>query len=111
MLNLGGGSEAGALVVTNVAPKNLLSGTQLAPVIDSVSNVSSIVLASSKCYYSGNCQLAAYSGLRGDPYFDMDARLAKNIKLGEHRNLQLDFPGVQSVQPRELWEQFRIHDQ
>jgi hypothetical protein len=29
--------------------------------------------------------------LRGDPYFDMDARLAKNIKLGENRNLQLMF--------------------
>jgi len=91
MLNLGGGSAAGALVVTNANPKNLLSGTQLAPVIDSVSNVSSIVLASAKCYYSGGCQLAAYSGLRGDPYFNMDARLAKNIKLGESRNLQLIF--------------------
>ena len=43
--------------MTNSAPKNLLSGTQLTPVIDSVSNVSSIVLAASKCYYSGGCQL------------------------------------------------------
>lgn len=91
MLNLGGGSMAGALVVTNSAPQNLLSGTQLTPVIDSVSNVSSLVLAASKCYYSGNCQLAAYSGLRGDPYFNLDARLAKNIKMGENRNLQLIF--------------------
>jgi len=91
MLNLGGGSAAGALVVTNAAPKNLLSGTQLTPVIDSVSNVSSIVLASAKCYYSGSCQLAAYSGLRGDPFFNMDARLAKNIKMCESRNLQLIF--------------------
>jgi len=91
MLNLGGGSAAGSLVVTNADPKNLLSGTQLTPVTDSSSNIPSIVLATSKCYYSGGCQLAAYSGLRGDPYFDMDARLAKNIKLGEHRNLQLIF--------------------
>jgi hypothetical protein len=91
MLNLGGGSAAGALVVTNAAPKNLLSGTQLAPVTDSVSNIPSIVLAASKCYYSGGCQLASYSGLRGDPYFDMDTRVAKNIKLGENRNLQLIF--------------------
>ncbi len=29
--------------------------------------------------------------MRGDPYFNMDARLAKNIKLGETRNLQLMF--------------------
>ena len=91
MLNLGGGSAAGALVVTNSDPKNLLSGTQLAPVTDSVSNIPRIDLAAAKCYYSGGCQLAAYSGLRGDPYFDMDARLAKNIKLGESRNLQLIF--------------------
>ena len=91
MLNLGGGSMAGALVVTNSDPKNLLSGTQLTLVVDSVSNVSSIVLAATKCYYSGGCQLAAYSGLRGDPYFNVDARLAKNIKLGESRNLQLIF--------------------
>jgi hypothetical protein len=91
MLNLGGGSAAGALVVTNAAPKNLLSGTQLTPVTDSVSNIPSIVLAATKCYYSGSCQLASYSGLRGDPYFDVDARLAKNFKLGETRNLQLIF--------------------
>jgi len=26
---------------------------------------------------------------RGDPYFNMDVRLAKNIKLGEQRRLQL----------------------
>jgi hypothetical protein len=91
MLNLGGGSAAGALVVTNAAPNNLLSGTQLAPVFDPVSKTTSIVLAETQCYYSGNCQLAAYSGLRGDAYFDVDARLAKNIKLGETRNLQLIF--------------------
>jgi len=91
MLNLGGGSAAGALVVTNADPKNLLSGTQLAPVFDPVSKTTSIVLAAAKCYYSGGCQLAAYSGLRGDPFFNVDARVAKNIKLGESRNLQLIF--------------------
>jgi len=91
MLNLGGGSAAGALVVTNADPNNLLSATQLAPVFDPNSKTTSIILADVKCYYSGNCHLAPYSGLRGDPYFDMDARLAKNIKLGESRNLQLIF--------------------
>jgi hypothetical protein len=91
MLNLGGGSATGALVVTNADPKNMLSATQLAPVFDPNSNTTSIVLATAKCYYSGNCHLAPYSGFRGDPYFDVDARLAKNIKLGESRNLQLIF--------------------
>jgi hypothetical protein len=44
-----------------------------------------------QCYYSGNCHVSPYNSQRGDPYFDVDARLAKNIKLGEHRNLQLMF--------------------
>jgi hypothetical protein len=35
--------------------------------------------------------VAPYNSKRGDPYFDVDSRLAKNIKLGEHRNLQLAF--------------------
>ena len=48
-------------------------------------------VAEAACYYSGNCILAPYTGLRGDPYFNVDARLAKNLKLGEHRNLQFIF--------------------
>jgi hypothetical protein len=42
-------------------------------------------------YYSGTCTLNPIFSRRGDPYFDLDTRLAKNIKLGEHRNLQLIF--------------------
>jgi hypothetical protein len=42
-------------------------------------------------YYSGTCTMNPIFNLRGDPYFDLDMRLAKNIKLGEHRNLQLAF--------------------
>jgi hypothetical protein len=49
-------------------------------------------LAQAQCYYTTHaCHLAPFNSLRGDPYFDVDARLAKNIKLGEHRNLQLIF--------------------
>ena len=90
-MNLGGGSAGGALVVTNCVPESRFFGSALAPVFDAPNNTTSIILAETKCYYSGNCQLAAYSGLRGDAYFNMDARLAKNIKLGESRNLQLIF--------------------
>ena len=91
MLNLGGGSDAGALVVTNANPKDLLSGAKLTPAVDSVSNKPSLGLAEAKCYYSGNCHLSPYNSLRGNPYFNVDARIAKNIKLGEKRNLQLMF--------------------
>ena len=86
MLNLGGGSSGGALIVTNSDPNNLLSATQLP-----VPAGSNLKLEEAKCYYSGNCHLAPYNGLRGDPYFNMDAKVAKNIKLGESRNLQLAF--------------------
>ncbi len=81
-LNLGGGSSAGALIVPNSDPTNLtaMAGTSGAA-----------KLAAVQCYYSGNCHVVPYNSLRGDPYFNMDVRLAKNIKLGEGRNLQLAF--------------------
>ena len=63
-LGLGGGSAAGALL----APGCTQQG-----------------------YYSRTCGLNPIFNKRGDPYFNTDIRLAKNIKLGEHRNLQLAF--------------------
>jgi hypothetical protein len=83
-LNLGGGSAAGALVV----PKN--DQTNLTAFLDPVTGAPN-KLASSQCYYAGNCVVAPYNSLRGDPYFDVDARIAKNLKFGEKRNLQLMF--------------------
>ncbi len=78
-LNLSGGSSAGALVVLNSDPNNVLATTTMSK------------LAIVQCYYSGNCHVVPYNSMRGDPYFNMDARVAKNIKLGEGRNLQLAF--------------------
>ena len=93
MLNLSGGSSGGALIVTNSNPNDLLSATKLTPLVDSVSGKPSLGLAEAVCYYSSNCHVVPYNSLRGDPYFNMDVRLAKNIKLGEGRNLQLAFQG------------------
>jgi hypothetical protein len=83
-LNLGGGSSGGALIVPNSDPTNVtaMAGTSGAA-----------KLAAVQCYYSGNCHVVPYNSLRGDPYFNMDVRLAKNIKLGEGRNLQLAWQG------------------
>jgi outer membrane receptor protein involved in Fe transport len=89
MLNLSSGSALGALIVTNSNPNDLLSATKLTPLVDSVSGKASLGLAEAVCYYSSNCHVGPYNSLRGDPYFNMDVRLAKNIKLGEGRNLQL----------------------
>jgi hypothetical protein len=42
------------------------------------------------CYYlSKQCTIAKYDPLRGDPFFQLDMRLAKNIRLREGMNLQL----------------------
>jgi carboxypeptidase family protein/TonB-dependent receptor-like protein len=77
-LNLGGGSSASAQVVPNGQPDNVtaFTGNKLGAV---------------RCYYSGNCQVVPYNSKRGNPYFNLDARLAKNVKVGEGRNLQLIF--------------------
>jgi Carboxypeptidase regulatory-like domain/TonB dependent receptor len=77
-LNLGGGSSGAAMVVPNGQPTNFtaFNGNKLGAV---------------QCYYAGNCQVVPYNSLRGNPYFNLDARLAKNLKLGESRNLQLIF--------------------
>ena len=41
------------------------------------------------CYYlTTDCTVAKYDPLRGDPFFQLDMRLAKNFKLGEKANLQ-----------------------
>jgi outer membrane receptor protein involved in Fe transport len=41
------------------------------------------------CYYlTNNCTIAKYDPLRGDPFFQLDLRLAKNVKFGEKMNLQ-----------------------
>jgi Carboxypeptidase regulatory-like domain/TonB dependent receptor len=63
-LGMGGGSAAGALL----SPGCTLQG-----------------------YYSRSCGLNPIFNKRGDPYFNVDTRLAKNVKLGEKRNLQLAF--------------------
>jgi hypothetical protein len=63
-LGMGGGSAASALL----APGCTLQG-----------------------YYSRSCGLNPIFNKRGNAYYNMDARLAKNLKLGEHRNLQLAF--------------------
>ena len=38
---------------------------------------------------SASCTIAKYDPLRGDPFFELDARLGKNIKFGDKANLQL----------------------
>jgi len=46
------------------------------------------------CFYGINgvsqaCTIAKFAPLRGDPFFELDMRLAKNFKFREHYNLQI----------------------
>jgi Carboxypeptidase regulatory-like domain/TonB dependent receptor-like, beta-barrel len=49
--------------------------------------------AAQNCFYGlgepANCTIAKYDPVRGDPFFQLDARLAKMFKFGERANLQI----------------------
>jgi outer membrane receptor protein involved in Fe transport len=79
-LNTGGGTGTAVVVPTN-NPTNYLAFAG--------NNV-----GAQNCFYGINgvaqgCTIAKYDPLRGDPFFELDMRLAKNIKFGERMNLQL----------------------
>jgi Carboxypeptidase regulatory-like domain/TonB dependent receptor len=78
-LNTGGGTTT-AVVVPISAPTNWFAFAG-----DSA--------GAQDCFYGltgpSHCTIAKYDPLRGDAFFQLDLRLAKNIKLGERYNLQL----------------------
>ena len=79
-LNTGGGTGTAVVVPTN-DPTNYLAFT-------------SNNTGAQNCFYGLNgvaqgCTIAKYDPLRGDPFFELDMRLAKNIKFGERMNLQV----------------------
>jgi hypothetical protein len=87
-LNTGGGTASGSGILNGgvVVPANALTNW-FAFAGDNTT--------AQNCFYglngfqSGACTIAKYDALRGDPYFELDLRLAKNIKLGERMNLEL----------------------
>jgi hypothetical protein len=79
-LNTGGGTFNAVVVPTN-DPTNWLA-------------FAGNNTGAQNCFYGLNgvtqgCTIAKYDPLRGDPYFELDMRLAKNIKFGERLNLQV----------------------
>ncbi|HXN95226.1 MAG TPA: hypothetical protein VN879_12015 [Candidatus Acidoferrales bacterium] len=79
-LNTGGGTTNAVVVPTN-APTNWFA-------------FAGNSTGAQNCFYGLNgvaqgCTIAKYDPLRGDPFFELDMRLAKNIKFGERMNLQL----------------------
>jgi hypothetical protein len=88
-LNTGGGTAIAVVVPTN-DPTNYLAFSSA----NFGGSVSAGNNAARNCFYGLNgvaqgCTIAKYDPVRGDPYFELDMRLAKNIKFGERMNLQL----------------------
>ena len=65
------------VIVLNSAPTNYTAITSAAQAL--------------ACLAAGNCHQAGYDTMRGDAFFQMDMRIAKNIRLMEGKNLQLMF--------------------
>ncbi|MDE3199320.1 MAG: TonB-dependent receptor [Acidobacteriota bacterium] len=79
-LNTGGGT-ANAVVVPNYAPTDYFA-------------FAGNNTGAQNCFYglnntAANCTIAKYDPLRGDPFFQLDARLAKDISFRERLNIQL----------------------
>ena len=96
-INAGGGTVA-AVVVPNSDQKNFLYGTNfinqyvstaVGNGADEADATAAAQGAIATCYYTAQCTIAKYDPLRGDPFFELDAKLAKNIKIGERLNVQI----------------------
>ncbi len=79
-LNTGGGTGTAVVVPTN-NPTNWLA-------------YAGNNTGAQNCFYGLNgvtqaCTIASYDPLRGDPFFQLDLRLSKNINFGERMKLQL----------------------
>lgn len=80
ILGLGSGYSRPVIVPTN-NPTDYLSLSGLTP------------QEALTCLADKSCRQAGYDPLRGQAFFQLDMRVTKNIKLGEHRNLALEFQG------------------
>ncbi len=79
-LNTGGGTTS-AVVVPKNDPTNYLA-------------FSGDNTAAQNCFYGLNgsaadCTIAKFDPLRGDPFFQLDMRLAKNFRVGERLNIEI----------------------
>jgi len=79
-LNTGGGTGVGVVVPT-ADPKNYFA-------------FAGDNTGAQNCFYglnnvSASCTIVPYDPLRGDPFFQLDTRLAKSIKIHDRANIQL----------------------
>jgi outer membrane receptor protein involved in Fe transport len=96
-INAGGGTAAAVVVPIN-DQKNYFWGpnyisSYVASAVGNGANADSATAAAqgfvTTCYYTAQCTIAKYDPLRGQAVFELDAKLAKNFKIGERLNVQL----------------------
>jgi outer membrane receptor protein involved in Fe transport len=96
-INAGGGTAA-AVVVPNGDQKNYLYGTNYINdyVSTAVANGADPDAATAAaqgniatCYYTAQCTIAKYDPLRGQAFFELDAKLAKSFRIGERARVQI----------------------
>jgi outer membrane receptor protein involved in Fe transport len=81
VLGFGSGPAAAHALVPTNDPGNILWGA---------TQSSSALKA---CYLAGTCKESTFDSQRGQPYFNVDARLTKTIKIKERSDLKLIFQG------------------
>lgn len=88
VLGVGGGRGTSHVVVFKSSPNDLKAA--LAAFGDpGASNANRILYRN--CLRSGQCIEAPFSNVRGQPFFQLDARVTKNFKIHERANLQAIF--------------------
>jgi outer membrane receptor protein involved in Fe transport len=88
VLGLGSGYSR-PVIVPNSDPTNY---TYYASYFEDDANSDDPGLTARACLDAGNCHIVSYNKLRGQDYFELDARLSKNLKF-RGKNLQLNFQG------------------
>ena len=78
VLGFGTGPAAAHAIVQNGSSDLLWENTQTTAAVRA-------------CYLAGNCHQVGFDFLRGQDFFNLDARLTKMIKFGERANLKLMF--------------------
>ncbi len=96
-INAGGGTAA-AVVVPNGDQKNFLYGTNyindyVATAVGNGADEADATAAAqgnvATCYYTAQCTIAKYDPVRGQAFFELDAKLAKTFRLGERARVQI----------------------
>jgi hypothetical protein len=91
ILGTGGGRGTSHVVVFNDKPNDLKATmTAFGDPGDPINGAANRVKFRN-CLRSGQCTFAPFDNLRGQPFFQLDARVTKNFKIRERANLQAIF--------------------